>query len=88
MGIEAGDGVYLTYRNVHFDGQGGEFFGWQIAELPLNGSEFIKQAKWTPLGKAQKTAAVSQPLRANRTAKQAALSRESGAAVALLQLVV
>jgi hypothetical protein len=40
--IEAGYGMYLTYRYIDAGGEGLEPVGWQITEISLDGSQFFK----------------------------------------------
>jgi len=42
VGVEAGYGMNLTYRNANFFRKLLELLGRQVAEIFLNGSQFIK----------------------------------------------
>jgi hypothetical protein len=42
MGIEAGYGMDLTYRDINLCGEGLEPVGWQIPEVFLYGPQFFK----------------------------------------------
>lgn len=87
MGIKTGHRMYLTHRNVEFERQGRKLLGRKVAELVLDGSEFIKQAKWTPLQERKpprETAQLARILTASNThcQKMQVLERAVAAEVA------